>query len=105
MKDIAYFMPQLKMLEESVQTSGTFTGTVDNLKGKDLKLSTGRLTRFNGNIDVKGLPNVNETYIDFKADQLVTDATDVRQFDPNVTLPGEFSRLGTMNFTGPSQDS
>ena len=100
MNDLAFFIPQLKSLSQRILTTGTFTGSLDNLKGKDLTLQAGRITRFNGNIEVKGLPNANESYIEFKVDQLVTDAGDVHQIAPTIKLRNEFTRLGVINFNG-----
>jgi hypothetical protein len=102
MKDLAYFIPQLQEQEQEqvINTKGTFYGSVDNLKGKGLELQSGRLTKFYGDIDIKGLPDISETYVDFRVKQLLTDVSEVKLFFPSVKLPGEFSRLGTVNFNG-----
>lgn len=100
MKDIAFFMPQVNALTGTVLATGKFYGSLDNLKGKDVMLQTASLTRFSGNIDLKGLPETDATYVDLKVDQLVTNATDAHNFIHALNLPQEFNRLGTVDFKG-----
>ncbi|MEP7127477.1 MAG: translocation/assembly module TamB domain-containing protein [Chitinophagales bacterium] len=100
LKDIAFFMPQVNALSGTVITTGSFHGPLDNLKGKDVNLQTASLSRFNGNIDIKGLPETDATFIDLKVDQLVTSAGDVTSFVKGLNLPKEFNKLGTVDFNG-----
>lgn len=100
LKDIAFFMPQIQKLPGTVLTSGNFYGTVDNLKGKEVKLQTAALTRFNGSVDIKGLPDIAATFVDLKINQLVTSADDAGSIINGLKLPKEFSKLGTVDFNG-----
>ncbi|MEO6168024.1 MAG: translocation/assembly module TamB domain-containing protein [Chitinophagales bacterium] len=99
-RDIEFFMPQVNALSGTVLTTGNFYGTLDNLKGKKVQLQTASLTRFNGSIDIKGLPETDATYVDLKIDQLVTNAVDAHTFIHGLNLPKEFGTLGTVDFRG-----
>ena len=100
LQDLVYFMPQLQKIAGTVLTSGNFHGTVDNLKGKEVKLQTASLTRFSGSMDIKGLPDIAATFIDLKVNQLVTSAEDAKVIVTGLNLPKEFSKLGTVDFNG-----
>ncbi|MBA2408090.1 MAG: translocation/assembly module TamB, partial [Chitinophagales bacterium] len=100
-RDLLFFGPHLTWIKENrILTTGTLTGTLDNLKGKNIKLQTGTVTKFAGNIDVKGLPRIDETLIDFKVDQLITNTSDLFLFIPSAHFPRGFARLGNVNFNG-----
>ncbi|MBA3648457.1 MAG: translocation/assembly module TamB domain-containing protein [Chitinophagales bacterium] len=98
--DISYFFPQLKSNKELVQANGIFEGTVDHIHGKNLKLHTGSVTELEGDFDLNGLPETEETYIDFHAERLTTDFQDIRKLIPAISFPGQLSRLGKVSFKG-----
>jgi hypothetical protein len=107
MADIAYFAPALKGMQNPVSISGEVKGTVSKLKGKNLRIGFGRDTRFLGNITMRGLPNIDETFIEFSVDSLRTNKRDIESiplppFDKNhfVQLPDNFASLGTLRFKG-----
>jgi hypothetical protein len=100
-RDFLFFIPHLESAAENrILTTGTFTGTLDNLKGENIKLQTGTVSRFEGNIDVNGLPDIDATFIDFKVDKLITNIIDLYQFVPSAHFPKGFSTLGKVNFNG-----
>src|SRR6185436_11614980 len=66
----------------------------------NLKLQTGSNTRFSGNIELKGLPVIGETYIDLKVNDLVTNVNDIHRWIPTTQLPPAVTRLGATHFNG-----
>lgn len=65
-EDIAYFAPALERYRNlSVIVSGKSIGPVDNLKVTDLRLDDG-FTKFSGNLSMKGLPDIDATFIDYQ---------------------------------------
>jgi hypothetical protein len=66
LSDLAYFMPDIWGMNESVLFSGAVKGTIDNLKFKKLNFRIGRKTSFNADLELKGLPNWHDTYIFLK---------------------------------------
>lgn len=66
MQDIVYFAPELSRLKDlSVEVSGKGSGTVARLSGQDLYLNDGFST-LAGSLIMNGLPDIEETFIDFR---------------------------------------
>lgn len=61
LKDIAFFAPQLKEMPIKLTANGIVTGTVDDLKSNNISLKWGRNSELKCKIDIKGLPDVDET--------------------------------------------
>lgn len=80
--DIAFFAPPLASWNTELIISGRADGPVSNLSADSLDVKGGNNTRFKGNVDMRGLPDINETYIDFSAKELITSGQDLRQFLP-----------------------
>lgn len=98
--DIAHFLPEINRIKGNIRTTGNFYGPLSNIKGKNVVLQTGVVTRFNGNIDIKGLPETAATFVDLEVNQLTTSASDAKRIVGGLTLPKEFTTLGTVNFNG-----
>ncbi|MCE1199849.1 MAG: translocation/assembly module TamB, partial [Marinilabiliales bacterium] len=64
--DAAYFIPDIWGMEEPIIFSGKMRGTVDNLKFKELNFRIGQKTSFNADLELKGLPDWQNTYIFLK---------------------------------------
>ncbi|MEI8060602.1 MAG: hypothetical protein WCG67_10630, partial [Ferruginibacter sp.] len=99
--DIAFFAPELKSWNRVFEISGNAKGTIDNLIGKNLLIKTGN-TFADGDITLKGLPDINNTFIDFNSNKLTTTYTDLVDVVPS--LKGltniQLSKLGNMSFKG-----
>jgi translocation-and-assembly-module (TAM) inner membrane subunit TamB-like protein len=106
-KDIAFFTSDLIGFDRSINLSGMVRGTVEKLKAKNLTLNYGTQTGFKGNVNLEGLPDVGETFIDLVVDDFTTHSKDletipVGKFDEHSTLklPVEIERLGGVRFRG-----
>lgn len=80
--DIAFFAPPLASWNTEILVNGSVEGPVSNLSADSMQLQGGTATRLRGNFSMRGLPYINETYIDFNARELITSGADVRQFFP-----------------------
>jgi hypothetical protein len=100
--DIACFAPELKNLNLTVAANGNLKGTVSNLHGRNLNLVTGKNTLLSGDIDITGLPDVNKTYIQFKATDFKTTYNDAVALFPAIKKIQEpnISSLQTIRFKG-----
>jgi hypothetical protein len=105
--DIAYFAPDLIGIDKVVTLKGNLRGTVDNLKGKDISLAFGDHTRYRGDVNIKGLPNIDETYIHLAINQLTTTKKDLEKIPlppfkegKTIQTPDNISLLGLIRFTG-----
>ncbi|MFZ2287717.1 MAG: translocation/assembly module TamB domain-containing protein [Bacteroidales bacterium] len=83
--DLAYFVRPLEGISEQLIFSGRVTGTVAEMKGRNIKIDYGAYTRLSFDIDISGLPSLNESYlyIDFK--DMRTSAADAE----GLTIPGK----------------
>src|SRR5690606_8892398 len=64
--------------------SGKFSGTVENLNGRDISIETGRNTVLKGDFSILGLPYTENTYLDFNAGDFRTSYQDILSFFPSL---------------------
>jgi hypothetical protein len=106
--DIAYFAPSIKEMEpQYVSLQGLVKGTIANLKVRDLKLMHNLQSSFEGNVDLKGLPELDETFIYLSVKDLSTkvdylESLPVQPFSEKkrLQLPEELRKLGAIHFKG-----
>lgn len=99
--DIAFFAPELKTWNRIFDIKGTAKGPIDNLVAKNLLIKSGS-TSVDGDIALRGLPDIKNTFIDFKSNLLVTNYADLITIIPalkNVTQPA-LRKLGNIKFRG-----
>ena len=100
--DIGFFAPELKSWKKRILLKGKVTGTVESLVGRDIILQAGNNTLLNGDISLTGLPDIDHTFIDFKANEFKTNYADAVSIFPamrRVTDP-DIRRLQYLNFKG-----
>jgi len=100
--DIAFFAPVLKDWNDKISIQGKVRGTVDHLKGTDIVINTLRQTVLDGSFTMDGLPDVNNTFLDLKANRLQTSYEDAASIYPplrKITYPA-ISKISYLNFTG-----
>ncbi|MCB0428468.1 MAG: translocation/assembly module TamB [Flavobacteriales bacterium] len=105
--DVAYFVPDLWGIHQKIELAGNVSGRISNIKGRDLsvKLATG--TSFEGDVSLKGLPDMKATFMHISVSRFVSDAKDLATLPippfssgKRLTLPAYFSRLGRFTFSG-----
>lgn len=108
LKDIGYFVPQLYNIDFPIYVEGKISGPIDNIKGRDMRLTAGDRSIFRGDIDISGLPDAENAFIDLRIKQLSSDYHDLAEIstdlspDPNFrsSLPAELERVGSLFFEG-----
>ncbi len=75
--DIAFFAPELKDWNKELTLSGNCVGTVENFTVKNLNAKGGIGTSLIGNLNMKGLPDINTTNILFENGTLQTNYFDL----------------------------
>jgi hypothetical protein len=107
MKDIVYFVPDLKNYHYKAIVSGNAKGPVSNLNIRDLIAFVGKETKVKGELKFIGLPNIDETFMDIRLDYLTTNKAELETII-DMELPQEISDLGIItykgNYTGFIQD-
>lgn len=108
--DIAFFAPQLSDWKKDFSVKGQVYGTISNLTGNDMDIHAGRSTELQGHIEMRGLPNIDNTFIDFEAEKLLTSGRDIQQFVPQLKSQSSINLNGLTylsfkgNYTGFIED-
>lgn len=100
--DLAYFAPDAKSWNSVFKLSGKTKGTVDNLHVKELKINEGTQNYLEGSVNLRGLPDIDNTLMDIDAAPLSTHMSVLFKLIPDlkkVTNP-KLSTLGRIHFTG-----
>jgi len=98
--DLSCFSPELKAMIDPIELNGKLSGTVDNLKLKELLLKAGTETMAKGKIIIQGLPSINDMYFEVQLEEATTSANDLRIIYPDAQLPNEVSKAGLISLKG-----
>ena len=100
--DLAFFAPDAATWKEIFSLNGNVKGTIDNLSAKKIIIKAGANNYLDGEISLRGLPDIDETFIDFRSRDLLTNYTELARLIPslkNITNPN-LSAFGKIKFTG-----
>jgi len=105
MRDIVFFAPEIKGMNQVFGIAGNLKGTVTSFKGKGMNITYGKNTVYRGDVTLNGLPDWTETFAHFKIDNLTTSADDIAAFglpgeNQRIKLPQEFYRFGMITIKG-----
>lgn len=99
--DLAFFAPELKDWKRTFSVKGVAKGTIDNLTATRMLIKSGN-TIIDGDITLSGLPDIDNTFVDFKSRNLQTNYADVTSIIPSlkkITYP-QLSKLGNIHYKG-----
>ena len=99
--DLAFFAPALSSWNKVFLLEGTARGTIENISAKDMKISSGN-TFVDGDLALRGLPDITKTFIDFRAKDLQTTYNDLSILLPalkNIRQP-QLNKLGNIRYKG-----
>ncbi len=101
-KDIAYFAPELKDMNRTLQVNGVAAGTVSNISARNIRIEHGKTAYLTGNLRMTGLPDINKTLIDFNAGELKFTYEDAVAFIPSIKTikDPDLASLGYVRFKG-----
>jgi hypothetical protein len=102
MSDLAYFAPTLRDLTVKQVTlkRGTFFGTVRDFQADKVDLLVGN-SRLDGNLRMKGLPDIEKTYITMQAKQLSTSGNELVKLVPQAKTDAvAWNNLSSIKFSG-----
>lgn len=104
MHDISYFAPEITGMDNEIRLKGIIKGRVSSLKARQFNFEYGNKTKFEGNINMDGLPDIEETFIHLKIKNLVTDYDDIRSIllpdSAHLELPEIIRNVGNINVKG-----
>jgi hypothetical protein len=105
LSEVGYFAPVMYTMDNRLKLVGKIKGTVSNFKAKAFKFALGETTQFRGEIQMNGLPAIEETYSHLSISYLRTSANDVREFrlpagSGEIELPYIMDRFGVIDIQG-----
>lgn len=101
-EDLSYFAPELKTWNKIFSITGKAKGKVDNITGSDILITEGGKNYLEGDLSLRGLPEIDETFIDLRINKLRTNYSELAALIPDlksVTNP-KLSAFGNILFKG-----
>jgi hypothetical protein len=100
-KDLGLFNSTLLPYNDFATISGNLKGKVVNFSVKNLQMGFGKGSFIAGRAAFKGLPELQETYIDFKFNKSKVNTGDLKQYFPDGSSSYEIiQKFGTIAGTG-----
>ncbi|MFP4289529.1 MAG: translocation/assembly module TamB domain-containing protein [Bacteroidales bacterium] len=109
LKDVGYFINDVYGLDNAIDLQGTFSGTLAQAKGSNINIRYGLSSVFQGDFFLSGLPDTENTFVNFNVENFVSNKNDfetfyfpgsANPFDENLQLPEELINLGAVSFSG-----
>ncbi|HIN38832.1 MAG TPA: translocation/assembly module TamB [Flavobacteriales bacterium] len=107
LSDLAIFTNFFRGLKEDVKLNGVIKGPVSRLKGKNIELQYGLRSEFKGDFTLAGLPDLEETFMQFRVKKFETTQMDIASMilppfseGKKVNVPYFIASMGDMKFKG-----
>jgi hypothetical protein len=102
--DLAYFVSSLAGISENISFSGRVSGTVAEMKGRNIKIDYSADTRLRFDFDISGLPEIKDSYLFIDFTDMRTSAKDIEKFSipgkKPLILPVIVHDLGLISYKG-----
>ncbi|MFW5793527.1 MAG: translocation/assembly module TamB domain-containing protein [Bacteroidota bacterium] len=106
-RDVAFFYHPLKGINDIATIEGVLSGRVASLRARNLVFKFGENTAFNGKVNMSGLPNFYETFLNISVKQFESNIADFKKYYipiakkyPQLQVPDNFDNIGNVAFTG-----
>lgn len=103
--DFKSLIPQLAQFHDGINLKGRIEGKISNFKLRDFSVRYGKNTQFSAELDLNGLPNLNETFIFGDVRGMKTNSIDLQDFLSQLQgkpyrLPESIKRLRNFRYQG-----
>ncbi len=102
--DVQYFISFTEGINESVWMSGKVTGTISELRGRNIVFNYRENTYIDCDFDFSGLPDIDNAFMHIGVNNLTTNATDLEkiriQGKRPPGIPAVLFKLGNITFDG-----
>ncbi len=105
LSDLKAFVPEFKNINRIATLQGLISGRISSMRFQKMEIKYGKSFLLNADLDINGLPNLNESFIYGKINDLRFEKNDLQDFVSDMTkkpfvLPSEISRLGLIRYKG-----
>ncbi len=107
LKDISYFVPDIKGYNQILNVSGNIFGKISRLFIDSLDIKYAKKTKLRSHISISGLPNIEKTFLFIKIDTLSTTRADLATIkSPKdstkqlIVIPQQLSNVGRISYIG-----
>lgn len=102
--DLAHFVSPLAGINERITMSGRVSGTVSEMKGRNIRVDYESSTRLRFDFDISGLPVLGESYLFIDFTDMRTRAADIENFSipgkKPLRLPPVAHDMGLISYKG-----
>lgn len=100
--DLAYFAPETRDWHREFTINGKVTGKVDNLTALDFSVESGAQNFLAGDLSLRGLPDVDATFMDLRIREMRTTYSELSNFIPalKATKQVNLAAFGHIKYTG-----
>ena len=103
--DFKAFVPEFKNVRGKVTLKGLITGRISSLHFKKMEIKYGKTFLLNTDLDVNGLPDMQEAFIYGQIKELHFEKSDFQDFVSDISnkpfiLPDYLNRLGLVRYKG-----
>lgn len=98
-QDVSFFAPSLHDLFETYTITGNFNGTVDDFRLNRFTIFTGKNSFLAGNVSFKGLPEIDETFVDLRLKPSFINPADLEVY-AGKTAVEYLNMLGVLDVSG-----
>ncbi|MEP6582900.1 MAG: translocation/assembly module TamB domain-containing protein [Ginsengibacter sp.] len=100
--DLAYFAPETKTWNKVFSIHGDAKGTIDNFSARKMLIRAGENNFLDGDISLRGLPDIDDAFIDFRSREMHTSYSELVKLFPSLkTIDNpRLSAFGNIRFTG-----
>jgi|WetSurMetagenome_2_1015567.scaffolds.fasta_scaffold00001_57 hypothetical protein len=102
--DLKYIVPAFNRMKGNVWFSGKVSGTVSEMRGRNINITYGDYTSIGCDFDLSGLPDFQNSFIYIGINNLRTNAKDIEKIrfpgKKSFTPPLILRKLGNMSFDG-----
>jgi hypothetical protein len=107
LKDLGMMVPFLKGMDEDIDVSGQVSGTLVDLKGKNIQLSMRNNTQLAFDLYLSGLPDIENTYMHIDLKQSFADFNELSKVKlpdnfplQQLTVPAQLLQAGVIEYKG-----
>ncbi len=104
--DVHRFIRNLPKINNRIYINGNIQGTLNNLKGRNVKINAGTNTELLTNFDINDISNIKECYLYLNVKHLKTNPVDLarittlKEGTSTYEVPKSFEKLGHIEFKG-----